>query len=411
MGQALNTTVNGSSGTCVAAADWLRTVTDAGHHAAGNVRAALTGAEADWQGPASSAFQESIGNIDVVSDQMADWASRTEHGLRDFAASLDTIVARMQDALGKARVGGLQVDGPFIVEPAPLPMGKPGTPVEVCTADNMHKVIGQYKGDINQYNAQVSDYNAKVAIYNECKAIVDGARNTEGEAHQSLLRALAPPSGGPDIDSYKVGTTVIARVNSYISSFENPRKESLLKAARAEGSAQFYENWANGTQLTLTAANKADLKWAIDESRANKVAYETRASEFGKYVEKVPEWVRKTVSAYPGKSVLHVLPAEAGLGLQTGQKLLKGMPYVGSSLTLINEFVGAAKGEQSWGKAAADTAAQVAGGAIGGAAASAGAGALLGAPLGPIGSLVVGTAGGLAGVIGGQAVADWLVPK
>jgi hypothetical protein len=77
MGQALNTTVNGSSGTCVSAADWLHTVVAAGHQAAGNVRAAHTGAEAGWQGPASQAFQDSISNVDVVADQMADWASRT----------------------------------------------------------------------------------------------------------------------------------------------------------------------------------------------------------------------------------------------------------------------------------------------------------------------------------------------
>ncbi|MCU1679451.1 MAG: hypothetical protein JWQ81_190 [Amycolatopsis sp.] len=87
------------------------------------------------------------------------------------------------------------------------------------------------------------------------------------------------------------------------------------------------------------------------------------------------------------------------------------MPYVGSLVTAGTEAFSAAKGEQSWGKAAADTGGIIAGGALGGIGSSALAGALAGAPLGPVGSFVVGTAGGIAGAIGGQAVADWLVPN
>jgi hypothetical protein len=82
VGQALNTTVNGSSGTCVAAADWLRSLAEAGHQAAGDVRGAHTSAEAGWQGPASSAFQDSIANVDRVADDVAGRASNCERGLR-----------------------------------------------------------------------------------------------------------------------------------------------------------------------------------------------------------------------------------------------------------------------------------------------------------------------------------------
>ena len=411
MGQALNTTVNGSSGTCFAAADWLHTVVDAGHQAAGDVRGAHTTAEAGWSGPAGAAFLESINNVDVVTDEMAEWAARTERALRDFGSSLDTVIARMQEAISKAKAGGLQVDGPFIVEPDPVPMNQPGTPVEICTANDVHKVIGTYQGDINKYNALVADHNAKVAVYNDCKAIVDAARTTEGNAHHALQQAIHPPLGGPDIDGYKVGTTVIARVNSYISSFENPRMEALLKAARAEHNAQFFEGWANGTLINMSADDKALLQWAADNSRGNKYGYETRAAQFGKWVETVPEPIRKVVAAYPGKGAVHLLPPEAGIGLQTGQRILKGMPYVGSLLTAGTEAYSAAKGEQSWGKAAADTTGIIAGGALGAAGSAALAGAVVGAPLGPVGSFVVGTVGGIAGAIGGQAVADWLVPN
>ncbi|MFF0149132.1 WXG100 family type VII secretion target [Amycolatopsis sulphurea] len=395
----------------MAAADWLRTVAEAGRQAAGDVRGARTTAEAGWQGPASEAFRDSIDNIDVVGDEMADWASRTERGLRDFAGSLDTVIARVQDAMTKATAGGLQVDGPFIVEPDPVPMNKPGTPAEMCTANNLHAVIGTYQGDIKKYNALVADHNAKVAVYNECKSIVDAARTTEDNAHMALRQAVQPPAGGLNIDAYKVGTTVIARVNSYISSFENPRHEALLKAARAENNAQFFEGWAKGTLIDMSADDKVLLQWAADNSRGNKYGYETRASQFGKYVDMVPKPVLEFIAAYPGKRALHMLPPDAETGLKTGQRLLKGLPYVGSTLTIVNEAVGAANGEETWGKAAADSGGLIVGGALGAAGASALAGAIYGAPLGPVGSFVVGTVGGIAGAIGGQAVADWLVPK
>jgi hypothetical protein len=411
MGQALNTTVNGSSGTCVAAADWLHTVADAGHRAAGNVRSAHTTGEAGWQGPASQAFMDAINNVDVVSDEMGEWASRTERGLRDFASSLDAVVASMQDALAKATAGGLAVQGPFIVEPDPITTPQPGTPAKVCMAGGVAATVGTYGGDIKAYNAEVAVYNGKVAVYNTCKSIVDAARTTEGNAHGALRQAIQPPPEGPNINAYKVGTTTISRVNGYIKSFENPRAENLLKAQRSDAAGQFFDSWALGTQNTWTESDKSLVKWAGDEARGNKTAYETKAQQFGQYVEKVPEPIRKLISAYPGKRFVHALPEDASIGLKTGQKLLRGMPYVGSLVTAGTEAFSAAKGEQSWGKAAADTGGIIAGGALGGIGSSALAGALAGAPLGPVGSFVVGTAGGIAGAIGGQAVADWLVPN
>lgn len=409
MGQALNTTVNGSSGTCDIAADWLRSLATAGHQAAGNARGAHTSAESGWQGPASTAFQNSIDRVDRVSDDMADRASTCERGLREFAASLDNVVARMQESTGKAQGGGLRVDGPFIVEPEPVPMNQPGTPAEVCTADGGTKVIGQYQGDINKYNVLVGEYNAKIAVYNDCKATVDAARTTEGNAHQALQQAMQPPHG--DINLEKLGTTTISRVLSYVSSFENPRMENLLKAQRAGENANFYETWAMGSASTWTDQDKAAVKWAEDNSRGNRFQYQTKAQQYAQFVEKVPEDVRKFIAAYPGKRAYHVLPPDADLGLKAGRQLLKGMPYVGSTLTIGTEAMNAWKGEETWGKAAANSGGLIAGGALGAAGLSAAVAAAYGAPLGPLGAFVTGTVGGVAGAIGGQAVVDFLVPK
>jgi len=127
------------------------------------------------------------------------------------------------------------------------------------------------------------------------------------------------------------------------------------------------------------------------------------------------EGLDESIRRVQRRSGVGALGRRARAGVCAGQKLLKGMPYVGSALTVVNESIGAASGEQSWGKAVADSGGLIVGGAAGGALASVGvsavAGAVWGAPLGPVGSFVVGTVGGIAGAIGGQAVADWLVPK
>lgn len=342
---------------------------------------------------------------------MAARAARCECGLRDFASALDAVIARMHDALGKATAGGLRVDGPFIVEPEPVPMSAPGAPIEICTPQNMHTVLGRVEGDVNEYNCLLADYNAKIAVFNECKGIVDAARTAEGNAHHALREAMQAPEGQSEIDGRQIGTMVIARVNGYVSSFENPRAENLLKAQRAEGHAQFFENWAKGTKLNLSDSDKALLQWGADHSRANRDAYERRTREFGKYVNKVPEPIRKGVAAYPGKNKIHMLPDDATAKLRGAQKVLKGMPYVGSGLTIANEIWDASTGEQSWGKTAADSGGMILGGSLGAAGTTAAATAAYGAPFGPLGVFLTGTTGGLVGMVAGQKVADYFVPE
>ncbi|GAB3474173.1 hypothetical protein [Amycolatopsis cihanbeyliensis] len=413
MGQALNTTVNGSSGTCVEAADWHDKLAKAAHDAGGEVAAARTTSESDWSGPASHAFQDSIRTVDRTAHDLGDTATAYAEALREFAATLDSVNRQMQSAITKAIGGGLEVDGPIILAPTKPNVPRPGPGQVVHGPDGAGVVMSEYRADLDAYYAAQAAYNRKIAVYNECKAIVEEARRAEGNAHHTLAAALSPPAGSQwdDLDSWSIGNTVASRVVGYVSSFENPRKEALMHAQRLGVEANFYRRWANGMVSDLDDWQLKALREAGEKAGAGQADYLKRAKEYERYIKTVPQWARTVAAAYPGRELVHALPDDAGAGLRAAQKGLKALPYAGSTLTVINEFSGAMKGEQSWGKAGVDAAANIAGGYLGAVGATAAVSAAYGSPLGPIGALVTGTVGGIVGVIGGQAVADFVVPK
>lgn len=409
MGQAINTTVNGSSGTCVEAAEYTNHVAKSGDTCGDGIQRATNTTYAGWDGPAANAFLSSLSGTRPQVDGVAEVAMAYSRALHDFAAALDGVVNRVNDAIGKAQAGGLRMDGPFILQPEPFTTPKPGTPKGFCTAEQGSVVVGQYQGDVAAWNAALAEHNRKVAVFNECKAIVHAARNAEEEAHHHLQDAFTR-NQVTDLDSAKLGTTTASQAVGYIAAMDNPRSNALNMARRSETAAQFFEGWAKGTRINMTADDRTLLAWAASEANGNSTAYQKRATEFAKYVDKVPEPLRKFVAAYPGKKYFEKLPDEAAGKLKGTRSILRGMPYVGSTLTLATEAVGAVEGQQSWTKAAVDSGLVIGGAALGAAAASAGAAALYGSALGPVGAFLAGTAGGVAGMIWGQEVADLLVP-
>lgn len=409
MGAALNTMVNGSTGTCVEAADWLRQVAVGADECGDGIQRAKATAMAGWDGPAANAFLATMrGTVDHA-DRVAKTAKNYERALREFVTALDGVIGRMNDAISKAEAGGLRLDGPFILQPEPFTAKKPGTPTKLCTAEEGVVVTGHIQGSMEDWNAARADHNRKVRVFNDCKKLVHDARNAEDEAHRDLQHAFS--SNELNVDTATIASTSATQAMTYVAAMENPRSEALAMANRSTSAAQFFDDWAAGTRLNMSDADKELLQWASEKARGNSYAYTQRAHEFARFVDKVPEPVRQYVAAYPGKKTLEALPEEAAAKLRGARAVLKGMPYLGSTLTVGTELYDAAQGEQSWGKAAVDSTFMIGGGALGAATASAAAAAIWGAPLGPVGSFVTGTIGGIAGMIGGQEVADWLVPE
>ncbi|MGH3625106.1 MAG: hypothetical protein ACRDQ5_25515, partial [Sciscionella sp.] len=244
---------------------------------------------------------------------------------------------------------------------------------------------------------------ANAAVYNECKALVEDARKIEKRAHDKLCGSAAAVTGATT-ELVSIGATVTSRMLGQLSSMENPRRDVANVVERLTNQSKFLTDWAYGKVDSANPLFKRTLELAATKSR-NSVQYRERVTEFEKFLSTVPQEARAAITAYPGKAALDSAPVPT-----TATRALSAMPYLGGILTAANEARGALTGEQSWGKAAVDTAAITAGSAVGAAGAGALAGAILGAPAGPVGGFVVGTIGGIAGAVGGQKVVDAFVP-
>lgn len=396
---ALNTNVNGSSGTCTEAADWLRKLHREAGEAANLVGRGRTTAEGGWHGPARERFSDVTAGLAPHLDDITEVASRYERALRDFAGALDVINTKMDSALAKAKAGGLRVQGPFILGPE-----RPQPPAQMVLPGQRPAQLEEYLLDRDaardRYNAVLVDYNAKVAVYKTCKSIVDGARNQEENAHLELRQAMGQ-SADPEQHMVRGAFTILSTVRSTVGGMENPRRLHAATAERLLTQARFLNDFALGA---VAGTNPAQAR-ILD--RAAKLAADggkhlTRAQQFGKWVNIVPEEVRQKITAYPGQKAAERLATHSKSASvpALAARTARAVPYVGAVLTAGNEIVGAATGEQTWDRAAANTGATIVGGALGGAA----VGAAAGSAFTPVGSLVLGLAGGIGGAIFAQDV-------
>lgn len=405
MGVALNTLVNGSPETLWLAADFLGGAASGASSAAFHAHHAGTVADASWDGPARNAFAMTTNKFHPDLTDLSEIAThyqRTARDLGDLGDALDTVNKRMNDAMDKATAGGLHVEGPFIIAPDP-PAAPQILPTGPCGTAKATRAMQQNQAVQQQHSAAVADYNAKAAVFNECKAIVTDARKIEKNAHDAVEQTTGTP--GEPFQPILGLTTAASTAVGVLNGVENTRLTHLQSAAQLARRSEDFTNFARGLYGKLDPLFQKSLTWAAsltDEGNA----YRKKVEQYGILRHRLTSGAVDFLTAYPGK------PTEGGMpkispGTNT---VLKALPYAGAGVTAFNEVMGAVKGEQSWGKAVVDTGATTAGGAAGGVAMGAFYGFMTGAPTGP-GALVTGLVGGFIGGIGGQRVADALVPE
>lgn len=392
MGQALNTQVNGSAGTCEQAADWLRKMRSQAQTAASKAANARRLAEAGWRGPAADEYFDATVNVSKNTDDVADRARKYESALRDFADSLRAINAKMDDALSKARADALRVEGPIILSPE-APAAPKTLPTGPCGTEHAQRIMEQnYQAQQEYQNGPLAEYNRKASVYNTCKSIVSEARKLEKDANHDLRQRFGYTGEDSKFDPSN-GVTIASHVRNFVGDNENSRRLAAAKAERLMTQSKFLNNFALGVVGDINPAQTRILE------RAAKLADDggkqfTRAQQFEKCVKVVPERVRDIVSRYPAQKAAEQLAEHSNMKLpQVASSMLRSTPYVGALLTASSEAIGAAKGEESWGRAAADTGAAIAGGWIGGAL----TGAVAGSAFSPLGSVILGTIGGIGG--------------
>lgn len=398
----LNTTVNGSSGTCREAADVLRSIGAYAKGAADDVHEARNDAKAGWHGPASYAFLDATAGPSQNCDDLSFTSETYADALDTFADALDGVIKRMDQALGKATAGQLEVHGPFIMRPK-HPGPAPEVGIGPVSPRDSPDVIYLFEKAQERYAEAAADFDRKAAVYNECLAIVKDARIREEQAHTDLREALAAEG---DFDAWKVGRTSAAAVVSYVGTAENARYAAFIKAERLGEKAAGFQAMAEGRPGIYTAKQLAELKVAAMKAGAGRQTYLKRVEEFERLAKYAPEWLRKSAPKYPGRSEsVHVPDAGASASKRAASAVVKRLPYIGSGLTVFSEGLGAYKGEQTWGKAVVSTGAVLAAGGTAG-----WAGATVGSAFGPVGMVVGGVVGGSIGGIAGGAVVDYFYP-
>lgn len=400
--QDLNTTVNGSVGMCRNAAGRLKTGAGYAEDALTYYRQSRDGTEATWRGPARDAFAESVTETLGPLHDLAYTLPLYSRALDEFASSLEGIYRQMDDVIGKATAGGLTVEGPIVLHPQ-----SPGIPPDfkqkpIMPGDSTGEVIAK-QAAIDAYTNQVNEFNHKVDVYNTCLAIFTDARSKEKEAHERLWNTLHPNKGA-NIDGWSIGRTSVSAVLGRIGSAENARHQAVIKADRLAENALAFQQLAAG-KLPSPERSRAIIdaaKSGLEEKR-----YRAKIDSLDKLLQHIPDTVKKASAAYPGRGNPNIAAPvdDAALGTKALGSTLKKLPYIGTGLVVGNEIWGAVTGEQTWGKAVANTAGIVGGGAVGGTI-----GGAVGSLAGPWGTVLGGGIGSMIGGFAGGKVVDYYLP-
>ncbi|WP_033440915.1 hypothetical protein [Saccharothrix sp. NRRL B-16314] len=128
----LETAVQGDPASLRATAEWLRELARAAEEAGTTARGASTMSEAGWTGPAADSFRATVGATLGEVDGIAATDTGAAAALDAHAADLETVKARMAQAVAVASGAGLTVFGTLICEPSGLAEGAKLKAFEEC---------------------------------------------------------------------------------------------------------------------------------------------------------------------------------------------------------------------------------------------------------------------------------------
>lgn len=411
----LNTNVHGSVGAIEEAANYFMLAESRAGEAADHYLKARTGSESGWVGPAGAAFRDNVDAQATVSLDVESTAKKYWHATQDFADRLKVVIDKMATAGEKAKAGDLEVHGLIILRPehtGPAPVHAANVVGELVTSTgNAGAATEKIDAAEAAYAQKVEAYNAKVAVFNECLALHNAARKLEMKAHIELQEALGSEADF-SIDGWKIGDVTASAMIGMMGDAELDRADAFARYEKSQTLSRLLKEFALTGMPSKWGqeARDAFLRNFI-KSGARAKAAEKELQALEKLLKDVPEGVLRSSSAYPGKNTFglkDVTLAYDGLGKNAAKGLLNKMPYLGSGITIANEAVNAASGEQSWGRAATNTVADLAGSGAGGFIASQGA-TMLGAT--PHGRLIVGAGGAILGAFGAEWVVDTYFPQ
>lgn len=385
----IDTVVNGNSGACRQAADWLGKAASGVDTNWNALAKAQTDSDTCWQGTAADGFRDRIGQMASDNVTLSANARAAQQALNNFASDLDTVNARMDQARSVASAAGLTVTATTIEGPGAAPKSIMG-PMTSQEAANF-------------YQAQ-QRYNTQTSAFNEAQTTVNEARQLEAQAHSALTQPMQQTTNAVQT-LVTIGSNATGVTLNSIQGVEGAAQDLFHEADDIEAHAQRMEQLALDSELT--DAGRAAAARAGIVSSAGAAETEAEATKIQSAVSKVPQGLRTAIAANPGDLV-----ADSSGILKLTKGVLKGVPYVGTGASLLFGGIEIADGSEKPAQAAAETVGGIAGGAIG-AETGAEAGGIIGSVFpGPgtvVGGIIGGIAGGIIGTLAGGKAGDAVV--
>jgi hypothetical protein len=372
----INTVVNGDSASCRQAADWLGRAVSGVDANGSAIAKAQASSESCWQGTAADGFRDHIGQVGIDADKLSASARTARQALDAFAADLDTVNARMDQARSVAADAGLTITPTTIEAPGAGPKRVYGpVPAPQATAF---------------YLAQAA-YSGKVRAFTEVQATVTDARQLEAKAHAQLTVPMRDSASTAE-SLPTIGSEVAGAGLAVIKEVQGAANELYEQADKIAEHGQRMEQLALDSELTDAGRAAAARTGQLAGTGAEETSAE--AAKIEKSVRAVPQGVRDAIAKDPGA----LLEDSSGL-LKLGKGVLKGVPYAGTAAAILFGGVEVMDGDKTPWQATAETGLSLAGGAIGGLD-----GAAVGSAIGSVVPIVGTAAGGIVGAIAGSII-------
>jgi uncharacterized protein YukE len=175
----IETHVQGEPAAMRAGAEWLRGMARAVETAATESRGVVTRSESAWTGPAADDFRARMGKTVPRVDELSDNFTGSAQAMDAHADDLDTVRARMGQALDVAKAANLAVVGTAILEPVAPPPGPHQAPKGRCPTTEESASIRAF-----------ATFEEQCKAYVECACTVAEARAVESDANATLVQVL-----------------------------------------------------------------------------------------------------------------------------------------------------------------------------------------------------------------------------
>lgn len=357
----LNTEVLDDPASCRNTAHWLGRLGPGVSGIGDTLNSQRSASESFWQGTAGDACRQELGDQAGEVDELETQITKVRQALEIFATEIDGVKSKMAQARGIARSARLIVTPTEILPPEPAPQGPPSSEAQKSVQDEAQR---------------------KRQAFYKAKDVVDAGRTQQDDAHTALEEAMEDPLAAMKLLKAWVAVSSATVVGTFASSYTESKK--FLDQA---------EQWRTAAKEAPISGGPHPVKSTMIEDTRNKA---NAPGKFGNNF--LPDKAGKALNVGPADLI-----TGEGAVAGAGKTVLRGVPVVGTGMTIASGVVDVVAFDKDPVDAAIDQGAILGGGAAVGMV----AGGTLGSVVPGVGTIIGGAVGGVVGSLAApKAVED-----